>query len=122
MRGSRVQAVVNELQGEKIETPNFIAENKLKPDYAHYITNQIMKPVIQIYSLVLFDMPQFQKRAKMFKQKINTLMENSENEEKTIKKIQSLKDKEVEALLFKKYITINNNKAQNNRMITDFFK
>ena len=53
--------------------------------------------------------------------KIHTLMENSDNEEKTIKKIQSLKDKEVEALLFKKYITINNNKAQNNRMITDFF-
>jgi DNA polymerase elongation subunit (family B) len=110
-----------ELQGNKIEHPDYINEKKLKIDYGFYITNQIMKPVIQIYSLVLFDMPQFQKKAKMFKQKINTLMENSDDEEKTIKKIQSLKDKEVEALLFKKYITINNNKAQNNRMITDFF-
>lgn len=110
-----------ELQGNKIELPDYINEKKLKIDYGFYITNQIMKPVIQIYSLVLFDMPQFQKKAKMFKQKIHTLMENSDDEEKTIKKIQSLKDKEVEALLFKKYITINNNKAQNNRMITDFF-
>lgn len=110
-----------ELQGNKIEHPDYINEKKLKIDYGFYITNQIMKPVIQIYSLVLFDMPQFQKKAKMFKQKIHTLMENSDDEEKTIKKIQSLKDKEVEALLFKKYITINNNKAQNNRMITDFF-
>ena len=110
-----------ELQGNKIELPDYINEKKLKIDYGFYITNQIMKPVIQIYSLVLFDMPQFQKKAKMFKQKIHTLMENSDDEEKTIKKIQTLKDKEVEALLFKKYITINNNKAQNNRMITDFF-
>ena len=111
-----------ELQGNKIEHPDYINKKKLKIDYGFYITNQIMKPVIQIYSLVLFDMPQFQKKIKMFKQKINTLMENSDDEEKTSKKIQSLKDKEVEALLFKKYITINNNKAQNNRMITDFFK
>ena len=110
-----------ELQGNKIEHPDYINEKKLKIDYGFYITNQIMKPVIQIYSLVLFDMPQFQKKIKMFKQKINTLMENSDDQEKTLKKIQSLKDKEVELLLFKKYITINNNKAQNNRMITDFF-
>ena len=110
-----------ELQGNKIEHPDYITEKNLKIDYGFYITNQIMKPVIQIYSLVLFDMPQFQKKTRMFKQKIQTLMENSDDEEKTIKKIQTLKDKEVEALLFKKYITINNNKAQNNRMITDFF-
>tara|TARA_B100001094_G_scaffold293754_1_gene313863 strand:+ start:1218 stop:5690 length:4473 start_codon:yes stop_codon:yes gene_type:complete len=110
-----------ELQGNKIEHPLYINEKKLKIDYGFYITNQIMKPVIQIYSLVLFDMPQFQKKTKMFKQKIKTLMENSTDQEKTLRKIQSLKDKEVESLLFKKYITINNNKAQNNRMITDFF-
>tara|TARA_Y100000389_G_scaffold67400_1_gene63688 strand:+ start:361 stop:4125 length:3765 start_codon:yes stop_codon:yes gene_type:complete len=111
-----------ELQGNKIEHPDYINKKKLKIDYGFYITNQIMKPVIQIYSLVLFEMPQFQKKVKMFKQKIKTLMENSDDEEKTIKKIQSLKDKEVETLLFRKYITINNNKAQNNRMITEFFK
>jgi DNA polymerase elongation subunit (family B) len=110
-----------ELQGNKIELPDYIKEKNLKIDYGFYITNQIMKPVIQIYSLVLFDMPQFQKKSKMFAQKINTLMENSDDEEKALRKIQSLKDKEVETLLFKKYITINNNKAQNNRMITDFF-
>ena len=41
------------LQGDKIETPLFIKENKLKIDYAHYITNQIMKPVQQVFALVL---------------------------------------------------------------------
>ena len=111
-----------ELQGNKIEHPDYIIQQKLKIDYGFYITNQIMKPVAQIYSLVLFDIAAFKRKSTSFKNKINTLMQNSEDEAKALKKIQTLKDKEVEALLFKKYITINNNKAQNNTMITDFFK
>ena len=35
-----------QLQGDKIEHP-MIIQNKLKPDYEHYITNQIMKPVVR---------------------------------------------------------------------------
>jgi len=41
------------LQGDKIETPEFIESNQLEPDYLHYITNQIMKPVLQLYVLCL---------------------------------------------------------------------
>jgi DNA repair exonuclease SbcCD ATPase subunit len=41
------------LQGEKIETPSFIRDNKIKIDYSFYITNQIMKPVQQVFALVL---------------------------------------------------------------------
>ena len=81
-----------------------------------------MKPVVQIYSLVLFDIPAFKRKAKTFQSKINTILSNCEDKEKGMKKVQALKDKEVETLLFKKYITINQNKAQNNTMITDFFK
>lgn len=40
-----------ELQGERIETPEYITKNKLKIDYGHYITNQIAKPVGQIFDL-----------------------------------------------------------------------
>ena len=43
------------LQGERIETPVFIRENKLKIDYSFYVTNQIMKPVRQLFALVLED-------------------------------------------------------------------
>jgi DNA polymerase elongation subunit (family B) len=43
------------LQGEKIETPDYIIKHKLKPDFTHYITNQIMKPVSQIFELVMPD-------------------------------------------------------------------
>jgi DNA polymerase elongation subunit (family B) len=39
------------LQGDRIETPSFIQKNGLKLDYVHYITNQIAKPVSQIFEL-----------------------------------------------------------------------
>jgi DNA polymerase delta subunit 1 len=39
------------LQGERIEHPDYIKKNNLKPDYAFYITNQIMKPVSQVFAL-----------------------------------------------------------------------
>ena len=41
------------LQGDKVEHPNFIKEHNLSPDYLFYITNQIMKPVAQIYALIV---------------------------------------------------------------------
>ena len=81
-----------------------------------------MKPLVQIYSLILEKIPSFEKKKKMFQQKISTVTQNISDNEKLMKKIQSLKDKEVEELIFKKYLNINNNKAQKNRMITDFFQ
>jgi DNA polymerase elongation subunit (family B) len=44
-------------QGERIETPSYIVENSLKPDYAFYITNQIAKPVSQVFGLVVDQLP-----------------------------------------------------------------
>jgi len=40
------------LQGERVEHPQFIKDNKLKIDYSFYITNQIMKPAIQFLELI----------------------------------------------------------------------
>ena len=36
-----------ELQGDRVEHPDYIMENKLPLDYLFYITNQIMKPSLQ---------------------------------------------------------------------------
>jgi len=41
-----------ELQGDKVETPEFIIENNLKLDYLFYITNQIMKPALKFLELI----------------------------------------------------------------------
>ena len=111
-----------DLQGNKIEHPDYIKQKKIKIDYGFYISNQIMKPVLQIYSLVLYNMPQFKRKKVNFIQKIKTLEQNSEDFEKCQRKIQQMKDKEVETLLFEKYLRINKNKANNNTMITSFFK
>ena len=44
-------------QGERIETPSYIRDQGLKPDYAFYITNQIAKPVAQVFGLVVDRLP-----------------------------------------------------------------
>jgi hypothetical protein len=43
------------LQGEHVETPEYIQEHKLKIDYLFYITNQIMKPAMEILNLVVYE-------------------------------------------------------------------
>jgi len=45
-------------QGDRIETPEFITANKLAPDYRHYITNQIQKPLTQLFALFWSQVPQ----------------------------------------------------------------
>ena len=41
------------LQGERIETPEYIHANNLSIDYEFYMTNQIMNPVLQFLELVI---------------------------------------------------------------------
>ena len=41
------------LQGDRIEHPKFIKEQSLELDYLHYVTNQVSKPVSQIFGLQL---------------------------------------------------------------------
>ena len=109
------------LQGEKIETPQFIKENKVKIDYGFYISNQIMKPVTQLFSLVLYDMKEFKRKKINFIQKLETLKHNLEPD-KYIKKEQDLKNKEIENILFKKYLIVGKQQKMSNQSITSFFK
>ena len=112
------------LQGEKIETPSYILDNKVKIDYSHYITNQIMKPVQQLFSLVLEDIPEFKK--KIFKVKnLKTTLQKYKKElepEKYEKKKEEVRCKEIKFLLFDKYLNEISTKRNNNTSITSFFK
>ena len=111
------------LQGEKIETPSYILENKIKIDYSFYITNQIMKPVQQVFALVLekiwINMKKIPK-VKRFRQEIETLRKNTPKE-KFEAKLEQLKNKEVKALLFDSYIRDTNNAKEGNKSINSFF-
>ena len=111
------------LQGEKIETPNYIMENKLKIDYSFYITNQIMKPVQQVFALVLEKIWESQnKKPKIakFRKDVESLR-NTVDEEKFHDKLEQLKNKEVKALLFDEYLRETNNEKQGNQSMTKFY-
>jgi DNA polymerase elongation subunit (family B) len=43
----------NILQGDKIEHQDYVIKHNLPIDYLHYITNQIMNPVCQVFDLVM---------------------------------------------------------------------
>ena len=113
------------LQGEKIETPAFINENKLKIDYSFYITNQIMKPVQQVFALVLEKIWQIQnKKVKLakFKKDIDILHNTYKNDENKFNdKLEQLKCKEVKTLLFDEYLRETNNEKEGVQNVKKFF-
>jgi DNA polymerase elongation subunit (family B) len=112
------------LQGDKIELPNYIVENKLKIDYGHYITNQIMKPVQQLFALILEQIPEFNRKmlkARKFKQTIEGYRKTMSKEEAE-KKETNLRNKEVEVLLFEKYLKKINNVKNSQLSIMSFMK
>ena len=47
----------SKLQGERIETPQFIKEHSLVPDYQHYIEHQLQNPISQAFGLLLEQVP-----------------------------------------------------------------
>lgn len=43
------------LQGERVEDPTYVIDNKLQIDYLFYITNQILKPAVQFLEYIVHD-------------------------------------------------------------------
>jgi DNA polymerase elongation subunit (family B) len=112
------------LQGERIETPEFIKANRLKINYSFYITNQIMKPLQQVFALVLEQMKDFRKKKghtlRMWTKELEALKKEYPDPEKYRDKEESLRNKEVKALLFDDYIRRTSNSNKGAREITEF--
>jgi DNA polymerase elongation subunit (family B) len=49
----------SKLQGDRIESPLYIKENNLTPDYKHYIEHQLQNPISQAFGLLLERIPGF---------------------------------------------------------------
>ena len=47
------------LQGERVETPQWIVAHGLKPDARHYIEHQLMKPLGELFGVLVEQMPGF---------------------------------------------------------------
>lgn len=109
------------LQGEKIEHPDYIIENKIRPNYSFYITNQIMKPVQQVFALVLENIDAFKRKKRNFQMQIETLKNTIDEPDKLATKISDLKHKEVKTLLFDAYLRETDNTKNGMKSITTFF-
>ena len=113
------------LQGEKIETPTFITENNLKIDYSFYITNQIMKPVQQVFALVLEKIWEMNKKIpklKKFKNDVELLRkEYYDDLEKFEEKLEAMRCKEIKVLLFDEYLRETNNEKAGLQSLTKIF-
>ena len=115
------------LQGERIEHPDYILANKIKPNYAFYITNQIMKPIQQVFALVLENIPSYKRQVPGLKRTIDGWIDKLKDdstcsEDKLKKKISDIRNKEVKKILFDEYLVKIDNATQKNQSIMNFFK
>ena len=97
-------------------------ENKLKPDFTHYITNQIMKPVQQVLALVLEDIPEYRKNKMQLRRKINGIKRKYKDDvAKQIQYEQKHRNDEVKKLIFDDSLRQCLNMKNNQRSIKAFF-
>jgi len=112
------------LQGDKIETPEYITQAKLKIDYDFYITNQLLKPICQFMGLALEQIWKNQGKLSAVRKHTDELKQ-IEREccdfETFIKKKEKFCSEKVKALLFDKYLLQIKNDKSGNQPITNFF-
>ena len=95
------------LQGDKIETPEYIIENKIPIDYTHYITNQLMKPLQQLFGLALTQIWEYQKKTTLirtFNKEMTVLEKENPNMEIFMKKKEKYCSAKIKGLLFDKFL------------------
>jgi hypothetical protein len=112
------------LQGNRIEHPDYIRANPktVKPDYNFYITNQILKPVGQIYALILEDLEGFKKPKDYYKKEYIKILKDKNGDVKKAKdRLYDLREDDVKKILFDDILTKLKNKKAGNREITDFY-
>jgi DNA polymerase elongation subunit (family B) len=113
------------LLGDRIETPEFILENKTKIDYTYYITNQLMKPLQQLFGLAVEKIWEFQKKQgaiKTYKKDMEKMEKDfGDNYETFMKRKEKYCSIKIKALLFDKVLNKIANKRNNIQMITNFY-
>lgn len=94
------------LQGDRIENPDYIEAHSLVPDHLHYITNQIMNPVLQLFALCLGKLPNYDRPPGYWIEVDNELKRKPiyEDDAKRKNRIDRLKLNTVKELLFDPFI------------------
>jgi len=114
------------LQGDKIETPEYIVANRLNIDYTFYITNQLMKPICQFLGLALEDILKIQGKLAVMKSYKKDMEELKREFGADLEVFNKQKEKycmaKVKTLLFDKYLTEIMNKRNGLQPLTSFFQ
>jgi DNA polymerase elongation subunit (family B) len=113
------------LQGDKIETPEYILENKLDIDYTHYITNQLMKPLQQLFGLALTQIWESQKKQHLiraFKKEMAILENQSSDLEIFMKKKEKYCSKKIKEMIFDKFLQKIFNSQNKIRTLDEMFR
>tara|TARA_B110000967_G_scaffold155871_1_gene160728 strand:+ start:16851 stop:20753 length:3903 start_codon:yes stop_codon:yes gene_type:complete len=113
------------LMGDKIETTDYILQMKLQIDYTHYITNQLMKPLQQLFGLALEQIWKYQNKhsaIKTFKKEMSSLEKDFPDIEIFMKKKEKITSAKIKILLFDDILNKIYNKRNHIQTITSFFK
>ena len=110
------------LQGDKIENPEYIKKHNLKLDYMFYITNQIMKPLQQLFGLILEDIEEFNPQLSRFKRRVNSLARKYPDVQKLQAQEDKLRNAEVKKLIFNDALLQINNDQRGQNNITKYTK
>lgn len=120
-----VNANKKALNGEKIETPEFIKEKKLKIDYSYYVTNQLMKPLQQLFGLALekiYDSQDKKNAIKKYNEELKILEKDcGQDFELFMKKKEKISSSRIKNILFDNILRKINNERNNIRSITSYF-
>jgi DNA polymerase elongation subunit (family B) len=113
------------LQGEKIETPEFILQTNLQIDYNHYITNQLMKPLQQLFGLALVNIWEKQNNKReitTYNKDMEQLLREYPDVEAFMKKKEKYCSAKIKTILFDGVLDKIYNKKHGIQTLNMFFK
>ena len=113
------------LLGDRVETPEFIIDNKLKIDYTYYITNQLMKPLQQLFGLALVPIWEHRRKTgaiKEYNKEIKKMEKDCLDDYETfMKKKEKYCSVQIKTILFDKILNKIASEKNNMKLITNFF-
>ena len=113
------------LMGDKIETTDYILDHNVPIDYTHYITNQLMKPLQQLFGLALEPIWEHQRKTaaiKMYRKDISNIENENPDMDLFMKKKEKYCSAKIKTLLFDKFLTKIEHKRTGMQPITGFFR
>ncbi len=110
----------SKLQGDKIEHPDYIRIHQIKPDFQYYITNQIMKPVMQVFGLLLEQISSFRTQLPRFKKQLLQIKNINHDLESYRVEREKITNKYIKELVFGESLKICSRRKMKNNGIHKF--